>query len=56
MKKQSEFNFTQISKEHSKELTTLVKETLVPVKTLTTAELWNIQRRSKPMMYRRHLV
>lgn len=56
MKKQSEINFTQISKEHTNELTTVVKETLVPVKFLTAADLWNIQRRSKPMMYRRHLV
>lgn len=56
MKKQSEINFTQISKEHTKELTTIVKETLVPVRRLTPADLWNIQRRSKTMMNRRHLV
>lgn len=59
MKKQSENNFTQISKEHTNELTTVVTETLamglVAVKTLTSADLWNIQRRSKTMMYRRHL-
>ena len=58
MKKQSTNNFTQISKGHTKELTTVVKEALalglIPVKTLTTADLWNIQRRSKTMMYRRH--
>ena len=58
MKKQSENNFTQISKEHTKELTTVVKETLalglIPVRTFSTADLWNIQRRSKTMMYRRH--
>lgn len=60
MKKQSENNFTQISKDHTKELTTVVNETFAmeyaPVKTLTTADLWNIQKRSKTMMHRRHLV
>jgi len=59
MKKQSANNFTQISKEHSTELTTVVKETLalgfIPVKVFSTADLWNIQRRRKPTMYRRHL-
>ena len=59
MKKQSNNNFTQISKEHTNELTTVVNETLavgfVPVKTFTSFDLWNIQRRSKTMMYRRHV-
>ena len=58
MKKQSENNFAQISKEHKTELTTVAKETLaqgfIPVKTFSSLDLWNIQRRSKTMMYRRH--
>lgn len=58
MNKQSNINFTQISKEHTKELTTVVNETLavgfIRAKTLTTADLWNIQRRSKTMLHRRH--
>ncbi len=58
MNMQSNINFKQISKEHTKELTTVVKETLaagfIPLKTLTTADLWNIQRRSKTMFGRRH--
>jgi len=58
MKKQSENNFTQISKEHTKELTTVVNETLAmeftPAKSFSSVDLWNIQRRSKTMMYRRH--
>ena len=59
MKKQSNNNFTPISKEHTNELTTVVNETLavgfVPAKTFTSFDLWNIQRRSKTMMYRRHI-
>lgn len=58
MKKQSEKTFTQISKEQAKELTTVVNETLafefIPAKTFSSVDLWNIQRRSKTMMYRRH--
>ena len=60
MKKQSENNFTQISKEHTKELTTVVKETLalglIPVRTFSTADLWNIQRRSRTMLQRRSFI
>jgi len=59
MKKQSEINFTKIGKDYTNKLTAVVKETLTvgmyPVKTLTTADLWNIQRRSKTMMYRRNI-
>ena len=51
MKKQTEINFTKMSKEHTNELTTIVKETIamdfVPVKSFTIIDLWNIQRRSK---------
>ena len=59
MKKQSNNNFTQISKEHTNELTAVVNETLavgfVPAKTFTSFDLWDIQRRSKTTMYRRHV-
>ena len=59
MKKQSNNNFTQISKEHTNELTAVVNETLavglLPAKTFTSFDLCNIQRRSKTMMYRRHV-
>jgi len=59
MKKQSTNQFTQISKAHSQALTNVVEETLalgfIPVKVFSTADLWNIQRRSKPAIYRRHL-
>ena len=58
MKKQSSTPFAQLSKEHTEELTNVVKETLAAEfskgKTFSTADLWNIQRRSKTMMYRRH--
>lgn len=59
MKKQTEINFTKISKEHSNALTTIVRESLavaiVPVKTFTIIYQWNIRRKSKPMRFRRHL-
>ncbi len=59
MTKQTIVNFTKMSKEHSNELTTIVNETLakdlVPVKILTTADLWNIQRMGKANRNRRHL-
>ena len=58
MKMQTEINFTKISKEHTNALTTIVKETLamgiVPVKTFTIIDQWNIRRKSKPMRIRRH--
>lgn len=60
MKKQTEIRFTEISKEHSNALTTILKESLaidiVPVKTFTIIDQWNIQRKSKPRKVRRHLV
>jgi len=58
MKKQSTDQFSPISKEQTEKLTTVVKETLAlgisPVKTFSTADLWNIQRRGRTMMSRRN--
>jgi hypothetical protein len=58
MKKQTESRFSQISAKHTKELTKVVKETLATgftqPKIFSTVDLWNIQRRSKFMGYRRH--
>lgn len=57
MKTQTEINFTKISKEHTNALTSIVKETLavdiVPVKTFTIVDQWNLQRKSKPMRMRK---
>lgn len=54
MKKETGFNFANISKEHSNELTTIVKETiaidLVPAKSFTAIDLWNIRRQGKTTM------
>lgn len=59
MKKQTEINFSKISKEETNKLTTVVSETIatdfVFFKTFTTADLWNIQRRSNTIRNRRHL-
>jgi hypothetical protein len=59
MKKQSNNNFTQISKEHTKELTTVVNENLAVEffreKSFTSSDLWNIQRSSKTIMNRRQI-
>lgn len=50
--------FTVLSKETTQQLTTIVKETLafelVGKKTFTAADLWNIQRRRKTVLQRRH--
>ena len=58
MKKQSTNQFSPMSKEQTEKLTTVVKETLAlgisPVKTFSTADLWNIQRRGRTMMSRRN--
>lgn len=58
MKKQSENTFLPISKEQTENLTSVVKETIASgysqTKTFSTADLWNIQRRSKTMLHRRH--
>ena len=57
MKKQTTNGFSQISKEETEKLTTVVNETLAmgfnQAKTFSTADLWNIQRRSRTMMQRR---
>lgn len=59
MKKQSNNNFTQVSKEHTNELTTVVNENLavelLPAKSFTSFDLWDIQRRGRTMMHRRHI-
>lgn len=51
MNKQTEINFSKISKEQTNDLTTVINETIamdfVPVKSFTIIDLWNIQRRSK---------
>jgi hypothetical protein len=60
MKKQTTNQFSQISKEQTEKLTTVVKETLAfgfsQVKTFSTADLWNIQRRSRTMLQRRSFI
>jgi hypothetical protein len=53
MKKQTN-PFNLLSKEQMEKLTTVISETLVKPKTFSTADLWNIQRRSRTMMNRRH--
>ena len=59
MKKQSNNNFTQISKEHTKELATVVNENLAVEifreKSFTSSDLWNIQRSGKTIMNRRQI-
>ena len=58
MKKQKTNQFSPISKEETEKLTTVVKETLSKgisqIKTFSTADLWNIQRRGRTMMSRRN--
>ena len=59
MKKETEINFAKISNEQAEALVTVVKETIAmdftAYKTFTTADLWNIQRRSNTTSNRRHL-
>lgn len=59
MKKQTT-QFSQISKGQTEKLTTIVHETLAigytQVKTFSTADLWNIQRRSRTIMNRRSFI
>lgn len=51
MNKQTEINFSKISKEQTNDLTTMINETtamdFIPVKSFTIVDLWNIHRRSK---------
>jgi protein-arginine kinase len=60
MKKVTNFDFANISKEQSIELTSVVKETIamefMPVKNFTAVDLWNIQRSNKTRISSRHLV
>jgi hypothetical protein len=60
MKKQTTNQFSPISKEQTEKLTTVVKETIAlgisQVKTFTSVDLWNIQRRSRTIMSRRSFV
>ena len=55
MKKQSEFTFSLLSKKDMENLAKSVKETLANArpKIFSTADLWNIQRRSRTMVSRR---
>ena len=59
MKKQTTINLLKMNKEQTDYLTTVVSETIatdfVPLKLFTAADLWNIQRRGKTIMNRRHL-
>ncbi|HQW85402.1 MAG: hypothetical protein IPH68_03030 [Chitinophagaceae bacterium] len=59
MKKQTT-PFSQISKEQTANLTAVVNETLAigfnQARTFSTADLWNIQRRSRTMLNRRSFV
>jgi hypothetical protein len=58
MKKNSENNFTPLSEEQVKTLTTTVKETLATgfnkPRIFSAADLWNIQRRGRTMVSRRN--
>ena len=58
MKKQTTNQFLQMNKEQTKKLTTIVKETLAiglsKAKIFSSADLWNIQRRSRTIMNSRN--
>ncbi len=60
MKKQTEINFSKISKEQTNDLTTVVNETIavdiIPVKNFTIVDLWNIRRKSKTTISSRYFV
>ena len=60
MKKQTTNQFSPISKDQTEKLTTVENETLAlglsQVKTFSTVDLWNIQRRSRTIMSRRSFV
>lgn len=51
MNKNTNFNFANISKEHSRALTTMVEEMVatgfVAAKSFTIVDLWNIRRQGK---------
>jgi hypothetical protein len=58
MNTQNKDLFTAISKSETKQLTTVVKETLAfglnQEKHFTAADLWNIQRQKRSIVSRRH--
>jgi hypothetical protein len=56
MKKQSENRFPAINAEETKNLTTVVKETLATVKPriFGAVNMWDLQRRGRTMMQRRN--
>jgi hypothetical protein len=60
MKKQTTNQFMPLSAKDREQLTTVVNETVAmehhQAKSLSSADLWNIQRRSRTMMQRRHYV
>lgn len=60
MKKQSQNKFSQISNEVTEKLTFIAKETIAigftQTKIFSTADLWNIQRKSKTILHRRNYV
>jgi hypothetical protein len=53
MKKQTT-TFSPITKEEMAALTNVTPETLAKPKSFSSAELWNIQRRSRTMVSRRY--
>jgi hypothetical protein len=59
MKKQTNFNIAKMSKDQLIELASTAKETVAinlgPGKGFTVIDLWNIQRRNKSRIGRRHL-
>jgi hypothetical protein len=59
MKKQTNLNFANISKEESTELTSVIEETIaidfVPAKSFTVIDLWNIRRHGKTTINSRNL-
>ncbi len=58
MKKQTAITFSQISKETTEKLNKVVNETLAvefsQSKIFITVDLWNIQRKSRTLLNRRH--
>jgi hypothetical protein len=59
MKKQTEINFSKISKEQTNDLTTVLDETIamnfIAAKSFNIVDLWSIQRKSKTTIHSRKL-
>jgi hypothetical protein len=59
MKKQTEINFSKISKEQTNDLTTVLDETIamnfIAAKSFNIVDLWSIQRKSKTTRHSRKL-